>query len=260
MAFACRSAAVALTAILIAGLHVDVHAQQAPGPATGQQPGAPGKAAPAASGAPAPQPTLERTDNNFRLLDTNQNGVIELDQDFGTDDPRLEQFGEELRRMDVDGDGVITRDEFFGKAQAGGSWRLYVAAVAALLAFAGLCVTVDAVLDKDRRSYLLPGLLAAVAGGAVTWFLAREPIQQLSLILTLALVVTVLTLIVAVILGKPVEEEPIEPFVPAGQQQKVYVIGSGGKGTASQPRRSPASRPSRPARPPRRPRRPPPSR
>ncbi len=257
MAFDRRPGTALVALMLVCCLPLAGEAQQA---SPAQAPASTASSSPGGTAA-APAVELERNDTNFRLLDTNQNGKIELDEDFTSDDPRLEQFGDWLRSMDLDGDGIITREEFLGLARPGGTWRRYLAALAAVIAFAGLCIVVDSVLDKDRRFYLLPGLAASLLGGALSWFAAADTVRELQLPLTIALTVTLLTLVVAVILGKPVEEEPIEPFVPAGQQQKVYVIGSGGKSKTAQQKPASTRRPaSRPARPPRRPRRPPPSR
>jgi len=203
-----------------------------------------------------PASELERTESNFLLLDRDQDGVIELDEDFAHAEALKAQFGTQLEAMDLDEDGRITRDEFFGRATQGGRWHFYAGALLAVIAFGALCLTVDAVLDKDHRGNLLLALAALVAASGLAWLCVAETFRQLMPLLVGASAITLSTLIVAVVLGKPVEEEPIETFVPAGAGQKRYVIGSGGRstGTASRPA------PRRPARPQRRPRRPPPAR
>lgn len=202
------------------------------------------------SGVGVTEGKLEINENNFLLLDRNQNGVIEFDEDFRGAPMLREQFLPQLQPLDSDGDGRVTREEFFGAAE-GGSWRPAIAALLGIAAFAGVCLAVDGVLDKTRRVLVLPGLGIAAVSVGLAWLVHAGLLVHLLPALVPSVLILIGTLGIAVALGKPVEETEVE-FLPTlqGGPGKRYVIGKGGRllgvKSGEQKQTRPVRRPRRP--------------
>jgi hypothetical protein len=218
------------------------------------------------SSAPAVGPgDLERNENNFLLLDRDQDGSIEFQEDF-TDLPEATRrhFVQQLERWDVDKDGRLSRGEFLGTVRAGWEWKTIAAVLLLWVAFGALCLIVDATLDLDRRELLLYAVPTLLVALVLAWFCRPDWMMSPPPYVLLCLVTAGVVLGAAVLLGKPTAEEPIEPFVPAGTvPSKRYIIRTGraaaGPSSSSQPtpRTPPSPPPRRPPQPPRPPRRPP---
>ncbi len=240
-----------LMAAAVVVLPTSVLFAQSPGQqSSAASPQAGGSTGPAGAGAGSGG--FRITENDFLLLDRDQDGVIELDEDFAGVPVLREQVAPQLQQLDRDGDGRVTREEFFGAAQAGASWRLRFAILLGIVAFGAFCLVVDSVLDKTRRVLLLPALGTLVVAGGLAVLLSPAFLHSLLGMLVPSVLIALGTLLIAVVLGKPTEETEVE-FLPTLQQQqgKRYVIGKGGRllGTKT----TPSARPRRPVRRPRRP-------